>query len=95
MSFMIQVDVEPPQTQEIFIRSFPRFFFLSLCYYIWGNSHMVKDCRRVVFPVMLDMTPYVVQTKNCYPYQLAAVISQLENLEKDQGHYMTSLSIFG
>jgi uncharacterized UBP type Zn finger protein len=56
---------------------------------------MVKDCRRVAFPVMLDMIPYAVQTENHYPYQLAAVISHLGNPEKDQGHYMTFLRIFG
>jgi hypothetical protein len=47
---------------------------------------MAKDCRRVAFPVMLDMTPYAVQTENRYPYQLVAVISHLGNREKDQGH---------
>jgi hypothetical protein len=50
---------------------------------------MVKDCRRVAFPVMLDLTPYAVQTENRYPYQLAAVISHLGNPEKHQGRYMT------
>jgi uncharacterized UBP type Zn finger protein len=39
--------------------------------------------------------PDAVQTKNRYPYQLAAVISHLGNPEKDQGHYMTFLRIFG
>jgi hypothetical protein len=84
----------PPQTQQIFIRSFPRFFFLSLGFYIWGNDHMAKDCCRVAFPVMLDMTPYAVQTENRYPYQLVAVISHLGSPDKDQGHYMTFLRIF-
>jgi hypothetical protein len=36
---------------------------------------MVKDCRRVTFPIMLDMAPYAFMTKNGYPYQLAAGIS--------------------
>jgi hypothetical protein len=44
---------------------------------------MVKDCRRVAFPLMLDMTLYAVQTENHYPYQFAAVISHLGNPEKD------------
>jgi ubiquitin C-terminal hydrolase len=44
---------------------------------------------------MLDMTPYAAQTENRYLYQLATVISHLGNLEKDQGHYMTFLRIFG
>jgi uncharacterized UBP type Zn finger protein len=55
---------------------------------------MAKDCRRVAFPVMLDMTLYAVQTENRYPYQLGAVISHLEDPEKDQGHYLTFLRIF-
>jgi hypothetical protein len=92
---IIQLNAEPPQTQQIFIRSFLRFFFLSLGRYVWGNDHMAKDCRRVDFPVMLDMTPYAVQTENRYPYQLTAVISHLGNPEKDQGDYMTFLRIFG
>jgi hypothetical protein len=44
---------------------------------------------------MLDMTPYALQTENCYPYQLAAAISHLGNPEKDQGYYMMFLGIFG
>jgi hypothetical protein len=55
---------------------------------------MAKDCRRIAFPIILDMTPYAVQTENHYPYQLAAVISDLGNPEKDQNHYMTLLRIF-
>jgi hypothetical protein len=51
--------------------------------------------RRVAFPVTLDMTLLAVQTENGYPYQLAAVIPHLGNPEKDQGHYMTFLRIFG
>jgi hypothetical protein len=56
---------------------------------------MAKDCRRVAFSIMLDMTPYAVQTENCYPYQLAAVISRLGNPEKDQVQCMMFLKIFG
>jgi hypothetical protein len=56
---------------------------------------MAKYCRRVAFPVMLDMTPYAVQTEHCYPDQLAAVIFHLGNPEKDQGHCMTFLRVFG
>jgi hypothetical protein len=56
---------------------------------------MTKDCRRVAFPVMLDMTPYTVQTENRYPYQLAAGIAHLGDPEKDQGHYVIFLKIFG
>jgi hypothetical protein len=56
---------------------------------------MLKDCRRVTFSVILDMTPYAVQTENRYLYQLTAVISHLGDLKKDQGHYMTFLRIFG
>jgi hypothetical protein len=56
---------------------------------------MAKDCHCVTFQVMLDMTPYAIQTEKCYPYPLAAVISHLENPEKDQGHHMTFLRTFG
>jgi hypothetical protein len=52
---VIQLDAEPPQTQQNFIRSFPRFFFLSLSHHVWTNNHMVKDYSRVKFPVILDM----------------------------------------
>jgi hypothetical protein len=92
---IIQLNAEPPQTQQIFIRSFARFFFLSLGRYVWENDHMTKDCCRIAFPAMFDMTSYAVQTENCYPCQLAAVISHLGNPEKDQGHYMTFLRMFG
>jgi hypothetical protein len=84
---IIQLDAEPLQAQQLFNRSFPRFFFLSVVRYAWGNDHMAKDCRRVAFPVMLDMTPYAFQTENRYPYQLAAFISHLGNPEKRQNHY--------
>jgi hypothetical protein len=56
---------------------------------------MAKDCHRVAFPAMLDLTPYAVQTENRHPYQLAAVISHLRNSEKDHGYCMTFLRIFG
>jgi hypothetical protein len=55
----------------------------------------MKDCRRVIFPIILDMTPYAVQTETRYRYQLAAVISHLGNPEKDQGYCRTFLRIFG
>jgi hypothetical protein len=55
----------------------------------------MKDCRRVTFPIILDMTPYAVQTETRCQYQLAAVISHLGNPEKDQGHCVTFLRIFG
>jgi hypothetical protein len=51
---VIQLDVEPPQTQQNFIRSFPSFF-LSLGRHIWTNDHLVKDCSHVTFPVMFDI----------------------------------------
>jgi hypothetical protein len=92
---IIQLDAELPQAQQMFIRSFPRFFFFSLGRYVRGNDHMAKDCRCVAFPVMLDMIPYAVQTENRSLYQLAAVISHLGNPEKDQGYYITFLRIFG
>jgi hypothetical protein len=72
---LIQLDAQPPQTKSNFIRSFPGFFFLSFGRNIWTNDHMVKDCGRVTFPVMLDMTSCALQTENRYSDQLAAVIS--------------------
>jgi hypothetical protein len=92
---IIQLDTEPSQKQQIFIRSFLRFFFFILGRYVWRNDHMAKDCRRVAFPVMLDMTPSAVQTESRYPYQFAAVIPHWGNPEKDQGRCMTLLRIFG
>jgi hypothetical protein len=65
---IIQLDAEPPQTQQIFIRSFSRFFFLSLDRCAWENDYMAKDCRRLAFPTMPEITPYAVQTENPYPY---------------------------
>jgi hypothetical protein len=62
-------------TEQFFIRSFPRFFFLSLGRDVWTNDHMVKDCSCVTLPVMLDMDPCAFLAKNWYPYQLAAGIS--------------------
>jgi hypothetical protein len=52
------------------------FFFLSLGRPVWINDHhIVKDCRRVTFPVTLDMALYAFLRKNYCPYQLAAAIS--------------------
>jgi hypothetical protein len=36
---------------------------------------MAKDCSRVTFAIMPDMTPYAFPTENRSLYQLAAVIS--------------------
>jgi hypothetical protein len=60
---VIQLDAEPPQTQQNFIRSFPRFFFLSFGRHLWTNDDMMKDCSRLTFPVMPDMAPYVFLTE--------------------------------
>jgi hypothetical protein len=57
------LDAEPAQTQQNFIRSFPRFFFSSLSRHVRTNNHMVKDCGRVTFPVMFDMAPYTFLAK--------------------------------
>jgi hypothetical protein len=65
---VIQLGAEPPQTQQNFIHSFPRFFFLSLGRQVSTNDHMVKDYSRVTFPVMLDMAPYAFLTKIWYLY---------------------------
>jgi hypothetical protein len=92
---IIQFDAEPAQTQQNFIRSFPNFLFLSLGRYVWGSDHMAKDCRRVAFPIMLDMIPYAAHTENRCRYQLVAIISPLGNPEKGQGYYLTFLRIFG
>jgi hypothetical protein len=73
---IIQLDAESPQTQQNFSRSFP-MFFLSLDRCARTNNHMVKDCNRVIFPVVLDMIPCTFQTENRYPYQLTAVICHL------------------
>jgi hypothetical protein len=43
---------------------------------------MAKDYSRGTFPVMLGITLFVFQTENRYPCQLAAVTSDLGNLEK-------------
>jgi hypothetical protein len=72
---VVQLDAEPPQTQQDFICSFPGFFFLSLGRHGWINNHMVKDYHRVTFSTMLDMAQYAFLIKNCCPYQLAAGIS--------------------
>jgi hypothetical protein len=79
---VIQLDAEPPQMQQNFIRSFPGFFFLSLGHHVWINGHMVKNCRHVTFPVMLDMGPYTFLTKNCSADQLAAGMSHRQSRER-------------
>jgi hypothetical protein len=60
---VIQLDAEPSQTQQNFIRPFPRFLFLSLGRHVWANDHMVEDCSHVNVPVMSDMVPYAFLTK--------------------------------
>jgi hypothetical protein len=72
---VIQFHVGPPQTQQNFIRSFLRFFFLSLGHHVWTRDRMVKDYSRVTFPVMFDVAPCPFLTKNCSLYQLAGGIS--------------------
>jgi hypothetical protein len=71
---VIQLDSEPPQTQQNFICSFPRFFFLSLGRHVWTNDYMAQDRSRATFPVILDIAPYPFLIKECSPYQLATGI---------------------
>jgi hypothetical protein len=54
---IVQFDTELPQTQQIFIRSFPRFFFLSLGRYLWGNDHVAKYYRDYVLFLTIDIDP--------------------------------------
>jgi hypothetical protein len=60
---IIQLNAESPQTQQNFIRSFPKPFFLSFGRQVWTNNHIVKDCSRITFSIMLDMAPYPFLTK--------------------------------
>jgi hypothetical protein len=60
---LIQLNAEPPQTEQNFIRSFPRFFFLSLGRHVWPNDHMLKHWSRITFPIMLDMAPHAFLAK--------------------------------
>jgi hypothetical protein len=91
---VIWLDAEPPQTQQNFIGSFPRFFFLSLSRHVWANDHM-KDCSRVIFPAMLDMAPYAFHTKKLLPFSIGCRDFSPGNPENDWSHYMTFLRIFG
>jgi hypothetical protein len=43
--------------------SFAHFTGSSFGCHVWTNNHMIKDCSRVSFPVILDMVPYVFLTK--------------------------------
>jgi hypothetical protein len=63
-----QLDAEPPQTQQNFIRSFPRFIFLPPGRSGWTTDYIVKDCSCVTFLVVLAMTGYVFKIENRYPY---------------------------
>jgi ubiquitin C-terminal hydrolase len=61
---------------------------------VWNREHIEKDCRPIVFPLILDMTQYSFDPFIHYLYQLAAVISHIDDPQEEIGHYITFLYIF-
>jgi hypothetical protein len=90
---VIQLDAEPPEAQQIFIRSFPMFFYLRFGRQLWTKDHVVKDWSCVTFLILLDRTSHGCWAEYRCPYQLTVVISRLGNPEKGQGHYVVPQAI--
>jgi hypothetical protein len=44
------------ETRQYSISFFPRFLFINLGGDVWNGMHMEKDCRRIDFPVILELT---------------------------------------
>jgi uncharacterized UBP type Zn finger protein len=91
----IPLDSEWPAIQQHFVHSLPRFLFINLLRHVWNQDHLEKDCRRIAFPLQLDMAPYALERPNRCQYQLGAVISHLGLPEESAGHYITFLMVFG
>jgi hypothetical protein len=53
---------------------------------VWNLNHIEKDCRRITFAVMLDVTPYAFEHVIRYQYQTAAFISHLNVPEECLSH---------
>ena len=83
------------ETRQYSISFFPRFLFINLGRDMWNGMHMEKDCRRIDFPVILDLARYAFRQGICPRYQLGAVISHLGHPPQDVGHYMAFLKISG
>jgi hypothetical protein len=77
----------------LFIRSFPRFFFLSLGHHVWTKDHMVKDCSRVNFRSWLIWL-HTLSWQKLLSSSIGCRRFSPGNSENDEGHYMTFLRIF-
>jgi ubiquitin C-terminal hydrolase len=84
---------EDGNTRQDFICSFPRFLLIHLGRDVWNQGHYEKDCRRIAFPVLLDLTSYAVDRRASYRYRLGGVISHLGLPQEHSGHYITFLRI--
>jgi hypothetical protein len=59
---------------------------MNLACVVWNLNHIERDCRRIIFAVMLDVIPYASGHDICYQYQLAAFISHLGVPEECLSH---------
>jgi hypothetical protein len=55
---LVNAEAGPDHPQRYFPKSFPRFLFMRLSRLRWTFGALEKDCRRVDFPLALDMTKY-------------------------------------
>jgi hypothetical protein len=91
----IQMDCEPPQTQQHFISIFAKFLLIHLGRDVWNGDSIEKDCRSIAFSMMLDMAPYAFHRNAPVQYQLGGVIAHIGLAQEDTGHYITFLRIYG
>jgi hypothetical protein len=93
--FFVNAEADPDQPQRYSIKSFPRFLFIRLGRLRWNFGTLEKDCRRVDFPLALDMTKYAQDPSIPQWYHLEGVIPHFGLPNGWVCHYITFLRLYG
>jgi hypothetical protein len=88
-------DAESALARQYFICSFPKFLLIHLKRYVLSGDHLEKNCQRIAFPIVLDMTPYAVERHACHRYQLVDIIPHIGRPQEHLGHYIAFLRLLG
>jgi hypothetical protein len=85
-AFFAPVKASDVHTERVEIEKLPLFFFLQIQRATLNRGHQ-KDCHRLDFPLILDMSEYVSGDHRRYLYDLSAVVAHI-GPAMDGGHYI-------
>jgi hypothetical protein len=92
---LVNAAADPDQPQRYFIKSFPRFLFIHLGRLRWSFVTREKDCRRVDFPLAVEMTKSAQEPSIPHWDHLRGVIAHFGPRNIWVCHYIALLRPYG